>query len=124
MRLSEYRYRTVSTIAGQLLTVENVHAARIGEQVSIIGPQTPSIVGEILEIRKGRVLVQLFGDTRGLNSENIEIVFSDTVRQVPLNIDILGRRLSGSFRPLDDLPMYYATEWRPARGYPINPVAR
>ena len=124
MRLSEYRYRTVSTIAGQLLTVENVHAARIGEQVSIIGPQTPSIVGEILEIRKGRVLVQLFGDTRGLNSENIEIVFSDTVRQVPLNIDILGRRFSGSFRPLDDLPMYYATEWRPARGYPINPVAR
>ena len=124
MRLSEHKYRTPSRIAGQLLSIENVHAARIGEVVRIIGPQNITFEGEILEIDQGNVLVQLFGDTRGLNTGNMEIVFTDTIRQVPLSREILGRRFNGSFKPLDGLPMYFASEWRPARGYPINPVAR
>jgi V/A-type H+-transporting ATPase subunit B len=124
MRLSEHKYRTTSTIAGQLLHVENVHAARIGEVVKLIGPHNFTLEGEILEIVKGHILIQLFGETRGLNTENIEIVFTDTIRQVPLTRDILGRVFDGSFEPLDGLPMFYASEWRSARGYPINPVAR
>ena len=124
MRLSEHKYRTASRVAGQLLYVENVHAARIGEVVKIIGPQNIAFEGEILEIVKGSVLIQLFGETRGLNTENMEIVFTDTTRLVPLSRDILGRRFNGSFEPLDGLPMFYASEWRPAQGYPINPVAR
>ena len=124
MRLSEHKYRTTFRIAGQLLYVENVHAARIGEVVKVIGPHNIEIEGEILEIVKGDILIQLFGETRGLNAGNIEIIFTDTVRQVPLARDILGRRFNGSLAPLDGLPMFYAAEWRPARGYPINPVAR
>jgi V/A-type H+-transporting ATPase subunit B len=124
MRLSEHKYRTTTRIAGQLLYVENIHAARIGEVVKVIGPQNINFEGEILEIVKGNILIQLFGETRGLNAENMEIVFTDTIRQVPLSRDLLGRRFSGSFEPLDGLPMFYASEWRPARGYPINPVAR
>ena len=124
MRLSEHKYRTASRVAGQLLYVENIHAARIGEVVKIIGPHNIAFEGEILEIVKGSVLIQLFGETRGLNTENMEIVFTDTTRLVPLSRDILGRRFNGSFEPLDGLPMFYASEWRPAQGYPINPVAR
>ncbi|KPK27486.1 MAG: ATP synthase subunit B [Desulfobacterales bacterium SG8_35_2] len=124
MRLAEHKYRTTSGIAGQLLNVENVHAARIGEVVKVIGPHGDMIEGEILEIVNGNILIQLFGETRGLNTQNMEIVFTDVIRQVPLARDILGRRFNGSFEPLDGLPMFYASESRPARGYPINPVAR
>lgn len=124
MRLSEHRYKTTSRIAGQLLHVESVHCARIGEVVRVIGPNNIELEGEILEISKGHVLIQLFGDTRGLNLENADIIFTDTIRQVPLAKDVLGRRFNGSFQPLDGLPMFLASEWRPARGYPINPVAR
>ena len=124
MRLSEHKYRTTYRIAGQLLYVENVHAARIGEVVEVVGPDTIRLEGEILEIVKNNILIQLFGETRGLNSKNIEIIFTDTVRQVPLAKDILGRRFNGSFEPLDGLPMFIASEWRPARGNPINPVSR
>ncbi len=124
MRLSEHKYRTTSRIAGQLLYVDNVHAARMGEVVKIVGPGNIAFEGEILEITGGNILIQLFGETRGLNTENIEIIFTDSIRQVPLSRDILGRRFNGSFEPLDGLPMFYASEWRPARGYPINPVAR
>jgi len=124
MRLSEHKYRTTYRIAGQLLYVENVHAARIGEIVEVVGPDTIRLEGEILEIVKDNILIQLFGETRGLNCKNIEIIFTDTVRQVPLAKDILGRRFNGSFEPLDGLPMFIASEWRPARGNPINPVSR
>jgi V/A-type H+-transporting ATPase subunit B len=124
MRLAEHKYKTTSRIAGQLLHVENVHAAMIGEVVRVIGPDDYELEGEILEVTKGNVLIQLFGETRGLNLENAEIIFTDTIRQVPLSKDVLGRRFNGSFKPIDDLPMFHASEWRPARGYPINPVSR
>jgi len=124
MRLAEHKYRTTSRIAGQLLHVENVHAAMIGELVRVIGPDDYELEGEILEVTKGNVLIQLFGETRGLNLENAEIIFTDTIRQVPLSKDVIGRRFNGSFKPIDDLPMFLASEWRPARGYPINPVSR
>ena len=124
MRLAEHKYRTTSRIAGQLLHVENVHAARIGEVVKVVGPDNIELEGEILEVAKGNVLIQLFGETRGFNLENAEIIFTDTIRQVPLGKDILGRRFNGSFQPIDGLPMFLASEWRPARGYPINPVCR
>ena len=124
MRLSEHRYKTTARIAGQLLYVEDVHAARIGEVVKVSGLHNIAVDGEILEIVKGNILIQLFGETRGLNAKNMEIVFTDTIRQVPLSGDLLGRQFNGSFEPLDGLPMFYASEWRPARGLPINPVAR
>lgn len=124
MRLSEHKYKTTSRIAGQLLYVEDVHEARIGEVVKVIGPHNIGIEGETLEIVKNNILIQLFGATRGLNAENMEIIFTDTVRQVPLAKNILSRRFNGSFKPMDGLPMFIASEWRPARGYPINPVAR
>ncbi|MDH3390183.1 MAG: V-type ATP synthase subunit B [Desulfobulbaceae bacterium] len=124
MRLAEHKYRTTSRIAGQLLHVENVHAARIGEVVRVIGPDNIELEGEILEVAKGNVLIQLFGETRGFNLENAEIIFTDTIRQVPLGKGILGRIFNGSFQPIDGLPMFLASEWRPARGYPINPVCR
>ncbi len=124
MRLAEHKYRTTSRIAGQLLHVESVHSARIGEVVRVTGSDKTELEGEILEVKKGSVLIQIFGETRGLNLKNAEIIFTDTIRQVPLSRDILGRRFNGSFRPIDGLPMFIASEWRPARGYPVNPVCR
>jgi V/A-type H+-transporting ATPase subunit B len=124
MRLAEHKYRTTSRIAGQLLHVESVHSAMIGEVIRVIGPDDFELEGEVLEVTKGNVLIQIFGETRGLNLENAEIIFTDTIRQVPLSKDIIGRRFNGSFKPIDDLPMFQASEWRPARGYPINPVSR
>jgi len=124
MRLAEHKYRTTSRIAGQLLHVESVHSARIGEVIKVIGSDNTELEGEILEVKKGSVLIQIFGDTSGLNLENAEIIFTDTIRQVPLSMDILGRRFNGSFKPIDGLPMFIASEWKPAHGYPVNPVCR
>jgi V/A-type H+-transporting ATPase subunit B len=124
MRLAEHRYRTVKRIAGQLLLVEKVTAGRIGEVISVQTPGGAKLEGEILEIKNGEALIQIFGDTRGLDCLHTEVSFSDQIKQVPLSIGIIGRSFNGSFEPIDGLPMFIPSEWRPISGFPINPVSR
>jgi V/A-type H+-transporting ATPase subunit B len=37
---------------------------------------------------------------------------------------VLNRTFDGSFRPIDDLPMFVPEQWAPVSGFPLNPVAR
>ncbi|PLX79610.1 MAG: V-type ATP synthase subunit B [Desulfuromonas sp.] len=124
MRLSEHSYRTVSCIRGPLLFVENVIAARIGEVVRIEGPEGLVLDGEVLRIENDTVLIQVFGETRGLDIDRTRIVFSDSIKQVPVSEECLGRIFDGSFRPLDGDPPFYATKTEPVVSRAINPVAR
>jgi V/A-type H+-transporting ATPase subunit B len=48
MRLSEHIYRTVDSLAGPLLFVKNVFAARIGEMVRVVTDEGRGTAGEIL----------------------------------------------------------------------------
>ena len=124
MRLAEHRYRTISKISGQLIFVENILAVRAGELVDIIAPDGTVMAGEVLEIAPRTTLIQAYGHTRGLDTSHTAIVMTDTVKQIPLAPAILGRRFSGAFTPIDDLPLFLAEKWRPITGYPINPTAR
>jgi V/A-type H+-transporting ATPase subunit B len=124
MRLAEYQYRTVTAVRGPLLFLEQVFAARLGELVTIVAPDGRQLDGEILKIDGGNVVVQLFGESLGLDVECTQVKFADVVRRAPLGADCLGRVFDGSFRPRDGLPMYLAERWQPVSGAPINPVAR
>lgn len=124
MRLAEHVYTTVSAIRGPLLFVEQVFSARIGEEVRILCPDGSSLDGEVLKIDGATVLVQVFGETRGLDLENSSVVFTDAVKQAPLSAACIGRVFDGSFRPIDGAPMFIPERWAPVTGFPINPVAR
>lgn len=122
--LAEYRYATIASLRGPLLVLEEVHAARLGEAVTIVDGDGGERPGEVLRIDGGSVLVQVFGETRGLDLERTQVVFADAVRRAPLGPGCLGRVFDGSFRPLDGLPMYVPERWQPISGRPINPAAR
>ena len=124
MRLAELRYRTISKIAGPLLFVEDVATARIGEIVTVVSPDRKTFEGEVLEVKGRTVLIQLFGETSGLDTCLTEVVFSDSIKRVPLSHGVVGRIFNGSFDPLDGLPPYIAEDWAPITGFPINPAAR
>jgi V/A-type H+-transporting ATPase subunit B len=124
MRLSEHRYKTISKIGGQLLFVEKIIAARVGEMVTIYSPDGESIEGEVLEINHDTVLVQLYGETRGLDNNQTTVTFNDSVKKVPLSLDMLGRCFNGSCSPVDGLPMFLPEKWMGVSGLPINPAAR
>ena len=123
MRLSEHVYRTVSSIRGPLLFAERIFAARIGEVVQIGYPDGETVEGEILKIDGDSVLIQVFGETRGLDLD-ARLVFTDAVKKAPLAEDVLGRIFNGSFRPIDGAPMFIPRQWAPITGTPINPTSR
>jgi V/A-type H+-transporting ATPase subunit B len=124
MRLSEHRYKTISSIAGPLLFVEGIFASRIGEVVKIYTPDKRKLDGEVLEINKDTALIQVFAETQGLDIETTSVVLTDSLRKAPLSPEIVGRVFDGSFTPADDLPMFIPEKLRPITGYPINPTAR
>lgn len=124
MRLAEHRYRTISRIAGQLLFVEKVIEARVGEMVSVVIPGSATKEGEVLGIDRETVLIQLYGESRGLDTEKTVVIFSDSVKHAPLSPEVLGRCFNGSFVPIDGLPMYIPEKVSPVTGFPMNPAAR
>ncbi|RJR17722.1 MAG: V-type ATP synthase subunit B [Nitrospiraceae bacterium] len=124
MRLSEHRYRTISSIAGPLLFVQGVFSARIGEVVKVLTPDNRQLDGEVLQITGDTALIEVFAETRGLDLEKTSVVFTDSVRLAPLSPEIIGRVFNGSFVPLDGLPMFIPEKRSPITGLPMNPTAR
>lgn len=124
MRLSEHAYQTVSALRGPLLFLEQAFAARIGELVTIISPEGRRMDGEVLKAGGGQVLVQVYGETQGLDRDQTRVILQDTVKQAPLGDGVLGRVFDGSFAPRDQLPMFIPERWAPISGLPMNPVAR
>jgi len=124
MRLSEHTYRTISTIAGPLLFVEKVQAARIGEVVRVVMPDGKSTDAEVLEIDGETVLVEVYGTTQGVDIEKTTVTFTDAIKKVPLSPEIIGRIFNGSFVPKDGAPLFIPEKWMPLTGSPMNPAAR
>ena len=124
MRLSEHIYRTVSSLTGPLLFVRNVIAARAGEVVKVLTDEGRQMTGEVLRIEKDSVLIQLYGDSQGLNIEAMSIVFTDALMRAPLSPALIGRVFNGSGNPIDDREMIVPERHMPITGFPINPAAR
>jgi V/A-type H+-transporting ATPase subunit B len=101
MRLSEHIYRTISTIAGPLLFVENIQEVRVGEMVTVHTPDGKDREAEVLEIDGTTALIEVYGSTQGLDIERTTVSFTDAVKKVPLSPDIVGRIFNGSFEPMD-----------------------
>ena len=124
MRLSEHRYKTISLISGPLLFLKKVFSVRIGEKVIIHAPDGRETYGEVLEIKGDTVLVEVYGETQGLDIGRTTVVFTDSLKKAPLSPDIVGRIFNGSFRPIDGIPMYLPDTQVNINGNPINPTAR
>ncbi|UCD35694.1 MAG: V-type ATP synthase subunit B, partial [Nitrospiraceae bacterium] len=124
MRLSEHEYRTISSIAGPLLFMQNVLSARIGEVVKVRTPDGRHMDGEVLEIHGDTVLLEVYGDTHGLDLKHTSVVFTDSIKRAPLSTEMIGRVFDGSFRPVDGSSMFLPEKWAHISGTPINPSAR
>ena len=124
MRLSEHIYRTVSSLAGPLLFVKNVFAARIGEMVKVLTDEGRQLAGEVLGIEGDRVLIELYGESRGLDIQTMSVVFFDALMKAPLSPDLIGRVFDGSCKPIDGKDMFIPEKLVPITGFPINPAAR
>jgi V/A-type H+-transporting ATPase subunit B len=124
MRLARHSYTTIRSVQGPLLFLERVLEARMGEVVRIAFPDGHEAEGEVLKIEGDVVLIEVVGESRGLDMDHSRVLFTDVVKRAPLSPAVLGRVFDGSFRPIDDRPMFIPDRWAPVAGFPLNPVAR
>ena len=116
-------YRTTSEIRGPILMVEGVKGVAFDEIVNIRRPSGEIVTGSVLDVSRDWAMVQCFGDTSGMDL-NIRVRFTGETLKVPMSEELIGRVFSGSFKPLDGIPVPLSTDLRDVNGGIINPAAR
>jgi V/A-type H+-transporting ATPase subunit B len=116
-------YRTTREIKGPILTIENVKGIAYDELVRVRRPDGTEVIGSVLDVSKDWALVQVFGETEGMDL-NVEVRFTGETLKIPVSDEVIGRVFSGSFKPLDRLPDLLSTDLRDIYGGALNPAAR
>ena len=116
-------YKTTSEIKGPILMVEGIRGVSYDEVVRIRRPTGEEVTGSVLDVSKDWAMVQCFGDTSGMDL-NVQIRFTGETLKVPMSPELIGRVFSGSFQPLDGMPVPLSTDLRDVNGGTINPAAR
>jgi V/A-type H+-transporting ATPase subunit B len=116
-------HRGLSEIKGSLIMVDNVENVGYDELVKVRAPDGIDRMGRVLEVGRGKAVIQVFGGEMGLQSNSI-LSFSGSAFKIPLSNELLARVFNGVFEPVDRLPAIVSDESRDINGAPINPKAR
>ncbi len=116
-------YRGISEIKGSLIAIENIDNVGYDELVSVRAPDGIDRMGRVLEVGRGKAIIQIFGGETGLQS-NSTVSFSGSAFKIPVSDELLGRVFNGVFKPIDGLPDIVSADERDINGAPINPKAR
>ncbi len=117
-------YRTLSYISGPLVFVENVRGVGYNEIVELRGADGETRLGQVLEVDRGRAVVQVFVGTHGLDLTRTRARFTGEVARLDVSLEMLGRTFNGSGEPIDDGPPLVPELRLNINGLPINPWAR
>ncbi len=117
-------YRTLSYASGPLVFIENAHHVGYNEIVELRSSDQQIRRGQVLEVDRGRAVVQVFTGTRGLDLEQTRARFTGDVARLGVSLEMLGRTFNGSGEPIDGGPPIVAEYRLDINGQPINPWAR
>ena len=118
-------YLRLDNIDGSLIQLSGLHRVRYGEIVSITNRETKEVlVGRVIGIDEDAATVQVFGESMGVSTENLNVVFEGRPFEIPLAPEILGRRFNGIGRAIDKGGPVYSDDFYNVNGKPMNPVAR
>ena len=117
-------YQTVTQVYGPLMLVEGVEGAKYGEIVDIEIADGSMRHGQILQVDRDKVMVQVFEGTAGIDISRSTVRFLGKPMELGLSPEILGRVFSGVGVPKDDGPAIIPKKRMNINGNPINPYAR
>lgn len=117
-------YRTIKSIAGPLIIVENTQNVKYMELVEITLADGSTRSGQVLEVNEDKALIQVFEGTSGIDLNNTKVRFLARGITLGLSPDILGRVFSGLGKPRDGGPPIIPKKWMEITGSPVNPYAR
>ncbi|MEM0127540.1 MAG: V-type ATP synthase subunit B [Thermoplasmatales archaeon] len=122
--MSNMRYKTVTRIAGPLMFVEKVDNVGYNELVEIQLPDGERRMGQVLESAKGIAIVQVFGQTTGLDVEGTSVRFLGETARIPVSDEMVGRVFNGLGEPRDGMEPVISSEKVEVVGSAINPYSR
>ena len=123
-RLVTAEYKTIHDIAGPLVFVKSVKGASFGEMVEVRSSDGAVRNGQVIELNGDLAVVQIFGNTSGLDVKNSNVRFQGEVVKLPVSTGLLGRVLNGLGEPIDGGGRVFPEAELEVGGAPINPYTR
>ncbi|RHZ65153.1 hypothetical protein Glove_319g135 [Diversispora epigaea] len=117
-------YRTVVSVNGPLVVLDNVKFPKFAEIVNLTLPDGSIRAGQVLEVQGKKAIVQVFEGTSGVDSKATHVEFTGDTLKIPVSEDMLGRIFNGSGKAIDKGPKVFAEEFLDINGSPINPYSR
>jgi len=114
----------LTSIDGQLITIEGVRGASFEELVEIKAGIGDNRLGQVLEIEDDVAVVQVFEGTSELSLSDTSVRFTGRPLEMSLSSEILGRVFDGLGRPTDGLGPIFPEVSRDVNGNPMNPISR
>ena len=118
------RYLKLEKAEGPLIIMDEVKDAVYGEIVDIEMSGKEHRMGEVVQIDRGKVIIQVFQGTSGISLNDISVSFSGKPMEIPISREILGRVFSSTAKPIDGGGEIYSHKNYNINGRPMNPVAR
>ncbi len=116
-------YKTVGEVRGPLIVVEKTRDVMYGEVVEVVDSRGGLKHGQVLDAHEDKAVVQVFEDTRGLDTKDTTVRFLGETLHIPVSAEMLGRVFDGTGRA-DDGGEVTAEQYLDVNGQPINPSAR
>lgn len=116
-------YKTITQVAGPLIFVEKTDPVGYGEIVDIMFANGETRKGQVLDTSKNVVVVQIFGETVGID-KGAHVKFLGETIKLKLSYEMLGRVFSGLGEPIDNGPEIIPEEVLDVNGAAINPYSR
>ncbi len=117
-------YQNVTEVSGPLMVVEGISDVAYDEIAKITLPSGEERLGQVLEASSNEAVIQVFGGTRGLDTDTTSVQFTGEVMKFGVSREMLGRVFNGVGEPIDDSPDIIPDERRDINGAPINPSTR
>jgi len=117
-------FKTLDKVAGPLIFVKGVDNAAYGEMVEIKLENGERRQGQVLDTSQGLAVVQVFGQTLGLNTTGTSTTFLGETATLSVSDEMLGRVFDGLGNPKDNGPKIVSKEKFDLVGSSINPYSR
>lgn len=118
------KYLKIDKAEGPLLVMDEVKDAVYDEIVDIEISGKEHRIGKVVQIDRGKVIIQVFQGTSGISLNDVSVIFSGKPMEISLSKEILGRVFNGTGSPIDGAGEIYSNKNYNINGRPMNPVAR
>ncbi|MEM3957673.1 MAG: V-type ATP synthase subunit B [Thermoproteota archaeon] len=116
------RYRSIVSVSGPLIVVDNVQGVKLNE-IAEIDVDGETRIGQVIGVEGRAAVIQVLQGTAGVSIGRSHVRFTGDTLKIPVSEEVFGRILNGLGSAIDGGPDVTGEKFD-VNGYPINPVTR